>query len=180
MTMADNRKMTFPDLEPLVCDADNMVDVLLDMCETHFAKHGDANITISASEANRVFFIACQAGMLVDKMKKSYFEVWDNERGEGGAEGVLQLGALIAAHTAALADYDATPGEDTKSAAFRRASAAVTKTRQALFDHRPVNLSEATRKGEFMASCRTFIEWDDFDQVHLINALTPGGGGQGL
>lgn len=75
MTMADNRKTAFSDLEPLICDADNMVDVLLDMCETHFGKHGDANITISASEANRVFFIACQAEMLVGKMKKAYYDV---------------------------------------------------------------------------------------------------------
>ncbi|OWK20761.1 hypothetical protein AJ88_26320 [Mesorhizobium amorphae CCBAU 01583] len=57
--------------------------------------------------------------------------------------------------------------------AVARANALVTKTRQALFDHRPTNMAEAARKGEFMASCRTFIEWDDFDQVQLISALTP-------
>lgn len=84
-----------------------------------------------------------------------------------------QLGTLITVHVKALAAYDAEPGDNPKSPAVARANALVTKTRQALFDHRPTNMAEAARKGEFMASCRTFIEWDDFDQVQLINALTP-------
>ncbi|MES0028018.1 hypothetical protein [Mesorhizobium sp. M0040] len=88
-----------------------------------------------------------------------------------------QLGALIAAHVGALAAYDATPGDNPKSPGVARANALVTKTRQALFDHRPTNMAEAMRKGQFMASCRTFIEWDDFDQVQLIKAPTPGGEG---
>lgn len=176
--MADAKnKLTFTSLESKICDAFNMVDVLMDMCETHFCKSGDDNIIVTSTEAARLFFIACQAEAITHKLKKAYYEAWDNERGEGGAAGIGNLGALIAAHVAALADYDAFPDEDIKSAASRRASAAVTKTRQALFDHRPVNIAEAKRKGEFMASCRTFIEWDDFDQVHLINALTPVGGG---
>ncbi|MBM2715333.1 hypothetical protein JQK88_29825 [Mesorhizobium caraganae] len=166
-------KIRFTDLEPLICDAANMVDVLLENCETHFAKSDDASIIITATEANRVFFIASQAELLVGKVKKAYYEAWDNERGEGGLPIAGQLGTLIAAHVVALAAYDATPGDDPKSPAVARANALVTKTRQALFDHRPTNMAEAARKGEFMASCRTFIEWDDFDQVQLINALTP-------
>ncbi|QKC83622.1 hypothetical protein [Mesorhizobium sp. NZP2077] len=82
---------------------------------------------------------------------------------------------MIAAHVGALAAYDAMPGDNPKSSAEARASALVTKTRQALFDHQPTNMAEAARKGEFMASSRTFIEWDDFDQVQLIKALTPAG-----
>lgn len=49
-----------------------MVDVLLEMCETHFSKSGDANITISATEAKRVFFIASQAEAITHKLKKAY------------------------------------------------------------------------------------------------------------
>ncbi|BCH12113.1 hypothetical protein MesoLj131c_63710 [Mesorhizobium sp. 131-3-5] len=165
----------FTDLEPLICDADNMVDVLMDMCETHFSKSGEDDIIVTSTEAARLFFIACQAVTMSHKMKKAFYEARDNERAEGGLRIVGELGALFAAHVGALAAYDATPGENPKSPAVVRANALVTKTRQALFDHRPANMAEAARKGEFMASCRTFIEWDDFDQAQLIKALAPAG-----
>lgn len=173
ITNPAGEKIRFTDLEPLICDADNMVDVLMDMCETHFCKSGDASIVVTSTEAARLFFIACQAEAMSHKLKKAFYEAWDNERGEGGLPIAGELGALIAAHVRALAAYDAEPSENPKSPAVVRANALVTKTRQALFDHRPTNMAEAVRKGEFMASCRTFIEWDDFDQVQLIKALTP-------
>ncbi|PZV33360.1 hypothetical protein [Mesorhizobium kowhaii] len=169
-------KMTFFNLEPLICDADNMLDVLVNMMEhmhlTDKLAEG-SNHVLTDGEANHLFFIACQAEAMTHKLKKAYYEVWDNERGEGGLPIAGQLGTLIAAHVEALRHYDATPGDNPKSPAVARANALVTKTRQALFDHRPTNMAEAARKGEFMASCRTFIEWDDFDQVQLISALTP-------
>ncbi|ESY91329.1 hypothetical protein X741_23850 [Mesorhizobium sp. LNHC229A00] len=37
MTAADNYKTRFSALEPLICDADNTMDVLMDMLERHFA-----------------------------------------------------------------------------------------------------------------------------------------------
>ncbi|QND60980.1 hypothetical protein [Mesorhizobium huakuii] len=114
--MADAiNKVTFTGLESQICVAFNMVDVLMDMRETHFCKSGDDNIIVTSTEAARLFFIACQAEAITHKLKKAYYEAWDNERGEGGAPGIGQLGALIAAHTAALADYDAMPDEDTTS-----------------------------------------------------------------
>ncbi|WP_179297914.1 hypothetical protein [Mesorhizobium carmichaelinearum] len=54
-------KVTFTGLESQICDAFNMVDVLMDMCETHFCKSGDDNIIVTSTEAARLFFIACQA-----------------------------------------------------------------------------------------------------------------------
>ncbi|RWI20338.1 hypothetical protein [Mesorhizobium sp.] len=41
----------FTDLESVICDADNMMDVLLDMCETHFCKSGEDNIVAQLAKA---------------------------------------------------------------------------------------------------------------------------------
>ena len=85
------------------------------------------------------------------------------------------LPKLMAAHTAALAAWDAVPDEewDEQQASLSRD---VDRTRDALLAHRPSTLQEIGAKAEYMASTRSFHEWDDFDRVKLIEALTPVGG----
>jgi hypothetical protein len=106
-----------------------------------------------------------------DLCEKTVIEI---EKGPDYHQGVPSrqpLEALISAHLKALADYDANPGD--KGPEVKRLRTIVTETRLALLDHRPFNIAEVSRKSTFMASCRTFVEWDDFDQVKLIEALTP-------
>lgn len=81
------------------------------------------------------------------------------------------LQTLMAAHDAALAAYDAEQdGYDKEDDATGRA---VDAARDALLDHRPGSLAEVAAKVAYMASQRTFTEWDDFDQRRLIEALVP-------
>lgn len=71
-------KMTFADLEPLICDADNMVDVLMDLLERHFGLVPDGedgrNYILTEAEGNRLFFVASTAVTMSMKAKKAYYE----------------------------------------------------------------------------------------------------------
>ena len=84
------------------------------------------------------------------------------------------LSDLMAAHTVALAAWDAVPDQewDTQQAHL---SAEVDRTRDALLEHRPSTMAEVHTKAEYMASVRSFHQWDDFDRIKLIEALTPVG-----
>lgn len=66
-------KTTFADLEPLICDADNMVDVLLNMMEV-FAEVPDGNFVLTQSEGERLFFVATIAEQMTRKAKAAYYE----------------------------------------------------------------------------------------------------------
>lgn len=85
---------------------------------------------------------------------------------------MANLSELIAVHTAALVAYDAVSDEnfsDKDDVTGRALDAA----RDVLLNHRPTTLEEVSIKAEFMARTKTFTEWDNFDQVKLIEALTP-------
>ncbi|QKD17142.1 hypothetical protein [Mesorhizobium sp. NZP2077] len=71
-------KIQFTDLEPLICDADNMIDVLMDMCEI-FSNRPDDNdkVIVTGSEAARLFFVAGQAESISHKLKKAYYQAWE-------------------------------------------------------------------------------------------------------
>ncbi|RWQ41976.1 MAG: hypothetical protein EOS21_11490 [Mesorhizobium sp.] len=72
---AAGEKMTFADLEPLICDADNMVDVLMDLLERHFGLVPDGrNYVLTESEGSRLFFVASTAVTMSMKAKKAYYE----------------------------------------------------------------------------------------------------------
>lgn len=81
------------------------------------------------------------------------------------------LEMLIAAHVAALAEYDAVPDSEFNGPRCQALGRIVDVSRQALLDYRPAFLAEAARKAAFMASCRTFVEWDDLDRAVLIKAF---------
>lgn len=78
---------------------------------------------------------------------------------------------LMTAHDAVLAVYDAQNDDD-----YDRDSDLVGKAidnlRDAILGHRPT-LAEVPAKAEFMASRKTFAEWDNFHPAKLIAALTP-------
>ncbi|MER8797849.1 hypothetical protein NKH75_27265 [Mesorhizobium sp. M0984] len=69
-------KMTFHDLEPLICDSDNMVDVLLNLLEQHFScpPPENGNYVITETEGSRLFFVASVAESMSNKAKKAYYE----------------------------------------------------------------------------------------------------------
>ncbi|TPK04591.1 hypothetical protein FJ872_27410 [Mesorhizobium sp. B2-5-9] len=72
-------KTTFGDLEALICDADNMLDVLLDMMERDFATTGP--VDIDRGEADRLFFVVSQAALLSANMKRAYYKALDDQKG---------------------------------------------------------------------------------------------------
>lgn len=68
-------KTTFFDLEPLICDADNMMDVLMDMIERHFAIRPDGgNHVLAEGEGDRLFYVASAAASMSMKARKAYYE----------------------------------------------------------------------------------------------------------
>ncbi len=90
------------------------------------------------------------------------------------------LSELIAAHAAALSTWDAIPDGEWDSPRRKAVDARLDEARDTLLGHRPATLNEVREKALYMASCRAFTEWDnDFDQVKLIEALTPVGGANG-
>ena len=76
----------FRDLESVVCDADNMVDVLMSIIEPDFAKGGDNNLVVTGAERDRIFFVACQALNMCRALRKAYYAAWEAPRDsdEGG------------------------------------------------------------------------------------------------
>ncbi|RWO05712.1 MAG: hypothetical protein EOS07_24635 [Mesorhizobium sp.] len=72
---AAKEKVAFADLEPLICDADNMVDVLMDLVERHFGLVPDGrNYVLTQTEGTRLFFVASTAAAMSMKAKKAYYE----------------------------------------------------------------------------------------------------------
>ena len=89
---------------------------------------------------------------------------------EAGSHGDAELEALIVAHDRALAAYEA---DDNCNLENDVTGHAVDAARDAILDHRPGTIVAAVRKAAYMASRKTFTEWDNFDQRRLIEALTP-------
>ncbi|CAH2407146.1 hypothetical protein [Mesorhizobium ventifaucium] len=71
---AGKERMTFADLEPLICDSDNMVDVLLNLLEEHFSclPPESGNYVITEAEGSRLFFVASVAESMSHKAKDAY------------------------------------------------------------------------------------------------------------
>lgn len=101
--------------------------------------------------------------------------------GKGGlideAQAILDcsLSELMSAHTKALAAWDAL-GDGQSSEAATEANRRLDATREAIFAHRPASLAEVSTKAAYMAATRSIYDWEDFDQIKLIEALTPAGG----
>ncbi|TGP55781.1 hypothetical protein EN868_11705 [Mesorhizobium sp. M2D.F.Ca.ET.225.01.1.1] len=67
------------DLEPLVCDSDDMIDVLADLLENAFrakSKEG-RNVVLTSGEANRLLYIGYKAAELSLKLRKVFYEKID-------------------------------------------------------------------------------------------------------
>ncbi|PAQ05733.1 hypothetical protein [Mesorhizobium temperatum] len=77
---ATKEKMTFMDLEPLICDAYNMIDVLLNLLEQHFScPPENGNYVIPETEGSRLFFVASVAESMSHKARKSYYEATEGK-----------------------------------------------------------------------------------------------------
>jgi hypothetical protein len=61
------------DLEPLICDADNMMDILMSLLEDQFAVRGDDNLVMTSTERDRIFFAACVACDMSQKVRKTFY-----------------------------------------------------------------------------------------------------------
>jgi ribosomal protein S7 len=69
------------DLEPLICDADNMLDVLMSLLEDRFTSSADENLVLTCTERNRIFFAACVACEMSQKVKKKYYAAFQKKGG---------------------------------------------------------------------------------------------------
>ncbi|RWD64275.1 MULTISPECIES: hypothetical protein [unclassified Mesorhizobium] len=63
------------DLESLVCDSDDMIDVLADLLENAFrAKSTEGrNVVLTAGEANRLLYIGYKAAEFSLKLRKTFY-----------------------------------------------------------------------------------------------------------
>jgi hypothetical protein len=80
---------------------------------------------------------------------------------------------LIAQHRVAFKAWCDTSDEDWDTPAALEAGDLMDAAHDALFNHRPATLQEAREKAAYMASCRSFLEWDSIEKIKLIEALTP-------
>ncbi|TIS35127.1 hypothetical protein [Mesorhizobium sp. M1A.F.Ca.IN.022.05.2.1] len=64
------------DLEPLVCDSDDMNDVLANLLEDAFGKESSkgGNVVLTAGEVNRLLYIGYKAAELSQKLRKTFYE----------------------------------------------------------------------------------------------------------
>ncbi|TIN20172.1 MAG: hypothetical protein E5Y51_03760 [Mesorhizobium sp.] len=83
MSAAQSEIEALRDLEPLICDADNMLDVLMSMLEDRFSSNGDDNLVLTSTERDRIFFTACVACDMSRKVRKAFYATG---RKKGGAE----------------------------------------------------------------------------------------------
>ncbi|MER9755391.1 hypothetical protein NKJ46_18375 [Mesorhizobium sp. M0166] len=71
--MSDGKeKMTFRELEPLICDADNMLDVLVNMLNQTGLTSTDQVLTERDREL--ISFAVNVAGDMTQKVRKAYYE----------------------------------------------------------------------------------------------------------
>ncbi|KQZ31609.1 hypothetical protein ASD50_15200 [Mesorhizobium sp. Root552] len=80
---------------------------------------------------------------------------------------------LIAQHRIAFKAWCDTSDEEWDTPAALAAGDLMDAAHDALFNHRPATLQETREKAIYMASCRSFLEWDSIEKIKLIEALTP-------
>lgn len=68
-------------LEPLICDADDMVDVLTTTIHRHFEKKCPrGGYVLSAEEGARLFFLASMASAMSNKARQAWYRAVENDR----------------------------------------------------------------------------------------------------
>lgn len=71
---AAKEKMTFADLEPLICDADNMLEVLINLLDSTGFTSIDQKI--SDRDHELILFAANVAVDMSTKVRKAYYEAF--------------------------------------------------------------------------------------------------------
>ncbi len=75
----------FCDLEPLICDAADMVDAFNAIVHQHFdRKPAGGRFILTADEGHRLFFLAGMAVAMSEKVKEAYYAAWENEAAARG------------------------------------------------------------------------------------------------
>lgn len=78
--------MNYGDLEPLICDADSMMDVLYSLITEEFGiTPGKGHYVVHERVADRIFFIAGIAHSMSGKVRKAYYTASENRANEGRA-----------------------------------------------------------------------------------------------
>ncbi len=70
------------DLEPLICDSDNMLDLLMSLLEERFNANGDGNLVLTCTERDRIFFAVCVACEMSQKVKKAFYAACGEKGGK--------------------------------------------------------------------------------------------------
>ncbi|TGR84250.1 hypothetical protein EN866_33440 [Mesorhizobium sp. M2D.F.Ca.ET.223.01.1.1] len=70
------------DLEPMICDSDNMLDVLMSLLEDRFAANAEGNLVLTSRERDRIFFAACVASDMSQKVRKAFYAACAKKGGE--------------------------------------------------------------------------------------------------
>ncbi|MER9658549.1 hypothetical protein [Mesorhizobium sp. M0159] len=76
--MADAKeKMTFHDLEPLICDADNMMDVLVNMLDQTGLTSNE--VVLTDRDRELISFMVNVAVDMTQKVRKAYYEAFEGK-----------------------------------------------------------------------------------------------------
>lgn len=80
--MSITTEQALRDLEPMICDADNMLDVLMSFLEDRFSARGADNLIITSIERDRIFFAACVACDMSQKVRKAFYAACAKKGGD--------------------------------------------------------------------------------------------------
>ncbi len=84
----------FIDLEVLVCDAENMMEVLFSLIEERLSLRPPKDgYRFDAEEGSRIFFTASMALAMTRKARDAYYVAWSNQRPKSEKAKVSQKGA---------------------------------------------------------------------------------------
>lgn len=75
-------KTDYFDLEPIICDADNMVDVLFMLIDEVFSERANANqqYVMHENTGSRIFYVAGLVQSMSAKVREAYYVAHENDR----------------------------------------------------------------------------------------------------
>lgn len=150
----------FFDLESLICDADDMLDVLTNTINEHFSKKPQKKgFVISPQDGNRLFFLASMVTAMSRKARQAYYVAWENEITSKESQAVTgTLWELIGAYFKARAAWEAVFDTDRDKGGKTPEWIEMEKIQAEIIEHRCATLADISIKAAFLLNDESSID----------------------